>query len=162
MYFCSFYIARFQDVWHYLQQQQNGDRFLLLSPKEVHPTHSPEQIKQLLIAQGYARVIEVGVDVPNATCMVVLDADRFGIAQLHQLRGRVGRGVIASRCWLVTSDPEVSSPRVDALVESKDGFYLAEVDLELRGEGTIMKTAQKGRSDLKLASLRRDRDLIEL
>ncbi len=107
-------------------------------------------------------VIEVGVDVPNATCMVVLDADRFGIAQLHQLRGRVGRGVIASRCWLVTSDPEVSSPRIDALVESTDGFYLAEVDLELRGEGTIMNTAQKGRSDLKLASLRQDRDLIEL
>jgi len=107
-------------------------------------------------------VIEVGVDVPNATCMVVLDADRFGIAQLHQLRGRVGRGVIASRCWLVTGDPAVSSPRVDALVESTDGFYLAEVDLELRGEGTIMNTAQKGRSDLKLASLRRDRDLIEL
>ena len=107
-------------------------------------------------------VIEVGVDVPNATCMVVLDADRFGIAQLHQLRGRVGRGAIASRCWLVTSDAEISSPRVDALVESTDGFYLAEVDLELRGEGTIMNTAQKGRSDLKLASLRRDRDLIEL
>ena len=107
-------------------------------------------------------VIEVGVDVPNATCMVVLVADRFGIAQLHQLRGRVGRGVIASRCWLVTSDPEVSSARIDALVESTDGFYLAEVDLELRGEGTIMNTAQKGRSDLKLASLRQDRDLIEL
>ena len=107
-------------------------------------------------------VIEVGVDVPNATCMVVLDADRFGIAQLHQLRGRVGRGVIASRCWLVTSDPEVSSARIDALVDSTDGFYLAEVDLELRGEGTIMNTAQKGRSDLKLASLRQDRDLIEL
>ena len=107
-------------------------------------------------------VIEVGVDVPNATCMVVLDADRFGIAQLHQLRGRVGRGVIASRCWLVTSNLEISSPRIDALVESTDGFYLAEVDLELRGEGTIMNTAQKGRSDLKLASLRQDRDLIEL
>ena len=107
-------------------------------------------------------VIEVGVDVPNATCMIVLDADRFGIAQLHQLRGRVGRGSIASRCWLVTSNPEISSPRVDALVESTDGFYLAEVDLELRGEGTIMNTAQKGRSDLKLASLRLDRDLIEL
>ena len=107
-------------------------------------------------------VIEVGVDVPNATCMIVLDADRFGIAQLHQLRGRVGRGSIASRCWLATSNPDISSPRVDALVESTDGFYLAEVDLELRGEGTIMNTAQKGRSDLKLASLRLDRDLIEL
>ena len=107
-------------------------------------------------------VIEVGVDVPNATCMIVLDANRFGIAQLHQFRGRVGRGVIASRCWLVTSGEETNSPRIDALVESTDGFYLAEVDLELRGEGTIMDTAQKGRSDLKLASLRRDRDLIEL
>jgi len=106
-------------------------------------------------------VIEVGVDVPNATCMVVLDADRFGIAQLHQLRGRVGRGAIASRCWLVTENSDIESPRIEALCASTDGFYLAEVDLELRGEGTIMNTAQKGRSDLKLASLRRDRDLIE-
>jgi ATP-dependent DNA helicase RecG len=107
-------------------------------------------------------VIEVGVDVPNATVMAVLDADRFGIAQLHQLRGRVGRGSIASQCWLQTKDPEISSPRVDALVESTDGFYLAEVDLELRGEGTLMNSMQKGASDLKLASLRRDRDLIDL
>ncbi len=107
-------------------------------------------------------VIEVGVDVPNATIMVVLDADRFGIAQLHQLRGRVGRGAIASKCWLQTKDLEMSSPRVDALVDSTDGFYLAEVDLELRGEGTLMNSAQKGRSDLKIASLRRDRDLIDI
>ncbi len=107
-------------------------------------------------------VIEVGVDVPNATVMAVLDADRFGIAQLHQLRGRVGRGSIASQCWLQTKDPETSSPRVDALVESTDGFYLAEVDLELRGEGTLMNSMQKGASDLKLASLRRDRDLIDM
>lgn len=106
-------------------------------------------------------VIEVGVDVPNATVMVVLDADRFGIAQLHQLRGRVGRGAHASTCWLVTSELD-DSPRVQALVDSTDGFHLAEVDLELRGEGTLMSTAQKGRSDLKLASLRRDRDLVEL
>ncbi len=106
-------------------------------------------------------VIEVGVDVPNATCMVVLDADRFGIAQLHQLRGRVGRGTIASRCWLVTQDPNTASPRVDALVASTDGFALAEVDLELRGEGTLMNTMQKGTSDLKIASLRRDRILID-
>ena len=109
-------------------------------------------------------VIEVGVDVPNATIMVILDADRFGIAQLHQLRGRVGRGQHASRCWLVTQpDPDQPSdnPRIQALVESTDGFYLAEVDLDLRGEGTIMNTAQKGRSDLRLASLRRDRELVE-
>jgi ATP-dependent DNA helicase RecG len=114
-------------------------------------------------------VIEVGVDVPNATVMVILDADRFGIAQLHQLRGRVGRGRHASNCWLVTSPrestdemvPEVS-PRIQALVDSDDGFYLAEVDLELRGEGTLMNKDQKGRSDLKLASLRRDRELVQL
>jgi ATP-dependent DNA helicase RecG len=106
-------------------------------------------------------VIEVGVDVPNATCMVILDADRFGIAQLHQLRGRVGRGLIASRCWLVRQNEHVGVERIDALVKSTDGFYLAEVDLELRGEGTLMSTDQKGASDLKIASLRRDKALIE-
>jgi ATP-dependent DNA helicase RecG len=105
-------------------------------------------------------VIEVGVDVPNATVMVVLDADRFGIAQLHQLRGRVGRGAKSSRCYLVTHGEEMS-PRVDALVHSTDGFELAEIDLALRGEGTIMSSAQKGRSDLRLASLQRDLDLIQ-
>ena len=105
-------------------------------------------------------VIEVGVDVPNATGMVILDADRFGIAQLHQLRGRVGRGLIASRCWLVRQSDQVGAERVAALVASTDGFYLAQVDLELRGEGTLMSTAQKGASDLKLASLRRDEALI--
>ena len=110
-------------------------------------------------------VIEVGVDVPNATVMVVLDADRFGIAQLHQLRGRVGRGAHASTCWLVSQpdeDGDGENPRLQALVDSTDGFHLAEVDLDLRGEGTIMNTAQKGRSDLRLASLRRDRELVAL
>ncbi len=111
-------------------------------------------------------VIEVGVDVPNATVMAILDADRFGIAQLHQLRGRVGRGEHPSTCWLVTqqreTDADVGNPRVEALVATTDGFELAEIDLDLRGEGTLMSTAQKGRSDLKLASLRRDRKLVEL
>ncbi|MGE0511634.1 MAG: ATP-dependent DNA helicase RecG [Acidimicrobiia bacterium] len=107
-------------------------------------------------------VIEVGVDVPNATIMVILDADRFGIAQLHQLRGRVGRGQHRSRCWLVTAESEDGNARVEALVATTDGFELAEVDLELRGEGTLMNTSQKGRSDLKLASLRRDRELVLL
>ena len=106
-------------------------------------------------------VIEVGVDVPNATVMVILDADRFGIAQLHQLRGRVGRGVHESRCFLVgeptTSDGEA---RLKALVDSTDGFALAEVDLDLRGEGTIMGERQKGRNDLKLASLRYDKEWV--
>lgn len=106
-------------------------------------------------------VIEVGVDVPNATVMVILDADRFGIAQLHQLRGRVGRGEHESTCWLVgeatTPDGEA---RLQALVESTDGFELAEVDLELRGEGTILGERQKGRNDLRLASLRRDKEVV--
>lgn len=106
-------------------------------------------------------VIEVGVDVPNATVMVILDATRFGIAQLHQLRGRVGRGAAKSYCWLVgestTSDGEA---RLEALVRSTDGFELAEVDLDLRGEGTIMGERQKGQNDLKLASLRRDREWV--
>ena len=107
-------------------------------------------------------VIEVGVDVPNATAMVVLDADRFGIAQLHQLRGRVGRGSERSWCYLVSrSDTPEAEARLGALVETTDGFVLAEVDLELRGEGTIMGERQKGRNDLKLASLRRDREWVE-
>ena len=108
-------------------------------------------------------VIEVGVDVPEATVMVVRDADRFGIAQLHQLRGRVGRSERPSWCYLLaeTSSPEAAT-RLEALERSTDGFELADVDLELRGEGTILGTRQKGRSDLKLASLRRgDRPLVE-
>jgi ATP-dependent DNA helicase RecG len=107
-------------------------------------------------------VIEVGVDVPNATVMVILDAARFGIAQLHQLRGRVGRGAAHSYCRLVG---EASTPdgeaRLEALVRSTDGFELAEIDLDLRGEGTLMGARQKGRNDLRLASLRRDRDWVE-
>jgi ATP-dependent DNA helicase RecG len=106
-------------------------------------------------------VIEVGVDVPNATVMVILDADRFGIAQLHQLRGRVGRGAAASWCYLVGGgeNPD-SEARLSALERTTDGFELAEVDLELRGEGTIMGTRQKGRNDLRLASLRRDKEWV--
>jgi ATP-dependent DNA helicase RecG len=106
-------------------------------------------------------VIEVGVDVTNATVMVIEDADRFGIAQLHQLRGRVGRGRDKSWCYLLATEvtPE-GAERLHALERSTDGFELAEVDLDLRGEGTVLGTHQKGRSDLKLASLRRDRDLV--
>ncbi len=108
-------------------------------------------------------VIEVGVDVPNATTMVILSADRFGMAQLHQLRGRVGRGAHQSTCFLVTAD-EISDDaeaRIRALEESTDGFALAERDLELRGEGTIFDQRQSGSNDLKLASLARDRVWVE-
>jgi len=100
-------------------------------------------------------VVEVGVDVPEATVMVVEDAGRFGIAQLHQLRGRVGRASWPSWCFLLdrSDSPEVAE-RLQALERSTDGFHLAEVDLELRGEGTVLGTRQRGRNDLKLASLR--------
>ncbi|MGH9154695.1 MAG: ATP-dependent DNA helicase RecG [Acidimicrobiales bacterium] len=106
-------------------------------------------------------VIEVGVDVANATVMVIEDADRFGMAQLHQLRGRVGRGEAASWCHLLSegSTPDAEE-RLAAMVRTTDGFELAEVDLDLRGEGSILGTRQKGRNDLKLASLRRDRALV--
>jgi ATP-dependent DNA helicase RecG len=93
--------------------------------------------------------------------MIIEDAQRFGIAQLHQLRGRVGRGDQPSWCYLLggTSGPEAEE-RLSALERSTDGFELAEVDLELRGEGTILGTRQKGANDLKLASLRRDKALV--
>jgi ATP-dependent DNA helicase RecG len=106
-------------------------------------------------------VIEVGVDVPNATVMVIIDADRFGIAQLHQLRGRVGRGAHVSYCYLLAGEVTADSEqRLGAMVRTTDGFELAEVDLDIRGEGTIMGERQKGRNDLKLASLRRDREWV--
>lgn len=108
-------------------------------------------------------VIEVGVDIPNATVIVVEDADRFGIAQLHQLRGRVGRGEAPARCFLLADRPtDDGARRLVALESTTDGFELAEIDLELRGEGTVLGIRQKGRSDLRLASLRRDRDLIAI
>ncbi len=107
-------------------------------------------------------VIEVGVDVANATAMVIMDADRFGISQLHQLRGRVGRGSAPSRCLLVTELPagHPGRDRLEAVAATSDGFELSEIDLQLRREGTILAGQQHGRSDLKLLSLARDRDLI--
>lgn len=106
-------------------------------------------------------VIEVGVDIPNATVMIIEDADRFGIAQLHQLRGRVGRGAEQSFCCLLSeADSEVARARIGALVASEDGFALAEVDLALRGEGTVLGGRQAGRTDLKVASLSQDRELV--
>jgi ATP-dependent DNA helicase RecG len=110
-------------------------------------------------------VIEVGVDVPNATIMIVQEADRFGLAQLHQLRGRVGRGAEQSYCLLVSRPREEltdnAQERLQALVESTDGFELAEKDLELRGEGQLLGTRQAGLSDLRFTRLRADRPLLE-
>jgi ATP-dependent DNA helicase RecG len=110
-------------------------------------------------------VIEVGVDVPNATVMIVQEADRFGLAQLHQLRGRVGRGAEQSYCLLVSRAKEEltdsARARLEALVATSDGFELAEADLELRGEGQLLGTRQSGLSDLRFTRLRADRPLLE-
>jgi ATP-dependent DNA helicase RecG len=109
-------------------------------------------------------VIEVGVDVPNATVMVVEHAERFGLAQLHQLRGRVGRGAAKSYCILMTG-PRVSplaEERLNAMVRTQDGFELAELDLNLRGPGEFFGTRQAGLPDFRVANLLRDRKLLEL
>jgi ATP-dependent DNA helicase RecG len=120
-------------------------------------------------------VIEVGVDVPEATVMVIESADRFGMAQLHQLRGRVGRGTAPSWCFLLgggggagdagSGDDAVDTlagERLAAVAASTDGFALAEEDLRLRGEGTLLGARQKGHSDLRLASLSEPEDRLLL
>jgi ATP-dependent DNA helicase RecG len=109
-------------------------------------------------------VIEVGVDVPNATVMVVEHAERFGLAQLHQLRGRVGRGAEKSYCILMTGErvSEQGEERLNAMVRTQDGFELAELDLQMRGPGEFFGTRQAGLPDFRVANLIRDRQLLEL
>jgi ATP-dependent DNA helicase RecG len=109
-------------------------------------------------------VIEVGVDVPNATVMVVEHAERFGLAQLHQLRGRVGRGAAKSYCILITG-PRVSplaEERLSAMVRTQDGFELAELDLQMRGPGEFFGTRQAGLPEFRVANIVRDRQILEL
>jgi ATP-dependent DNA helicase RecG len=108
-------------------------------------------------------VVEVGVDVPEASVMVIEHAERFGLAQLHQLRGRVGRGAAASHCLLINDSSNVlARQRLEVLVRSSDGFEIAEMDLRLRGPGQVLGTRQSGLPDLALASLTDDGDLLEL
>jgi ATP-dependent DNA helicase RecG len=109
-------------------------------------------------------VIEVGVDVPNATLMVVENAERMGLAQLHQLRGRVGRGAKASTCVLLYRAPlsELARQRLGVLRETNDGFAVAQKDLELRGPGEVLGTRQTGIMQLRIADLLRDADLLPL
>lgn len=109
-------------------------------------------------------VIEVGVDVPNASVMVVEHAERFGLAQLHQLRGRVGRGAAKSYCILVTGGKvsPTAEERLEAMVRTQDGFELAELDLAMRGPGEVFGTRQAGLPDFRIANLVRDRKLLEL
>ena len=108
-------------------------------------------------------VVEVGVDVPAASVMVIDHADRFGLAQLHQLRGRVGRGAAASHCLLINDGRNATAKqRLEVLVRSNDGFEIAEMDLRLRGPGQVLGTRQSGLPDLALASLSDDGDMLEL
>ena len=108
-------------------------------------------------------VIEVGVDVPNATVMVIESAERFGLSQLHQLRGRVGRGADQSYCILMTSHKlsNDSKIRLETMTKTNDGFEIAEVDLKLRGPGDIMGTQQSGLLNLKIADVVRDKDILQ-
>jgi ATP-dependent DNA helicase RecG len=108
-------------------------------------------------------VIEVGVDVANATIMIIEHAERFGLAQLHQLRGRIGRGAAKSYCILMTGGKisEEGERRLDAMVRTNDGFKIAELDLELRGPGEFFGTRQAGLPSFRVANIIRDRQLLE-
>jgi len=115
---------------------------------------------QILVA---TTVIEVGVDVPNASVMVIEHAERFGLAQIHQLRGRVGRGAHQSYCVLVTGKlSQIAAERIRTLVDSNDGFHIAEMDMKLRGPGEFFGTKQSGIPGLRLADLIRDSDVLEM
>ena len=113
-------------------------------------TRFAENEVQILVS---TTVVEVGVNVPNATVMVIADADQYGLSQLHQLRGRVGRGSAASYCYLINSDEKAPSRRLREIEQSQDGFHLAEVDLQLRGPGEIYGSLQHGALDLRIATI---------
>lgn len=133
--------------------------------KSQEKQHIMAEFKQgnldLLVA---TTVIEVGVDVPNASLMIIENSERLGLAQLHQLRGRVGRGAIASHCVLMYKAPlgKISQKRLSVLRESQDGFVIAEKDLEIRGPGEVLGTKQTGIAEFKIANLMRDRKMIPL
>jgi ATP-dependent DNA helicase RecG len=145
-----------------LRGSELRDFRLVLLHGQMRP--SAKQAAMAAFASGAAdvlvatSVIEVGIDVPNATVMLVEDADRYGISQLHQLRGRIGRGPHESLCLLF--GPK-ESPRLRALAQTADGFRLAEIDLELRGEGELVGTRQHGLQQFRVAELPRDAELLE-
>ncbi len=152
-------------TYHRLKDAELREMSVGLLHGRMHPSEKQNVMDSFrngeLNALVSTTVIEVGVNIPNATAMVILGAERFGIAQLHQLRGRVGRGSFQSICYLVSnSHTSETDARLQALVDSNDGFHLAEIDLELRGEGTVMGAEQKGRTDLRIASLRRDKEWV--
>ena len=127
--------------------------------KELEMNRFIKNQTQILVA---TTVIEVGVDVPNATTMVIFNAEKFGLSQLHQLRGRVGRGAQSSYCYLITSNKLTKSAktRLKAMIESNDGFHISEIDLKLRGPGDILGTRQSGLLNLKISNLIQDQDIL--
>ena len=129
-----------------------------MKPEKRDDTMDRFRLGELDVLVG-TTVLEVGVDVPEATVMLILDADRFGLAQLHQLRGRVGRGEAQAYCILVSdSEDETAKARLTALATHMDGFELAELDLELRREGELLGLHQSGLPTLRIASLE-DREM---
>jgi ATP-dependent DNA helicase RecG len=137
----------------------------------VHGRMKPAE-KQAIMAEFKAAeldvlvattVIEVGVDVPNASLMIIENPERLGLAQLHQLRGRVGRGSVESHCVLMYDGTlsKTATKRLGVLRDSNDGFYIAQMDLEIRGPGEILGTKQTGIADLKIADLVRDGHLLD-
>ena len=153
--------ARLQKVFaEYRVGMVQGQRKAVQKEEEMRKFVSGQT--QILVA---TTVIEVGVNVPNASVMVIQNAERFGLSQLHQLRGRVGRGADQSYCILVTNYQlgKTSTKRVQIMTETNDGFEIAEADLKLRGPGDLEGTKQSGMAfDLKLANLARDGQIVQL
>jgi ATP-dependent DNA helicase RecG len=129
--------------------------------KEYEMKRFVEGVTDIMVS---TTVIEVGVDVPNATVMVIENAERFGLSQLHQLRGRVGRGADQSYCILMSGNKlsNEGRKRLEVMVSTSDGFRIAEEDLKLRGPGDIQGTKQSGLMDFKIANLAKDGELVSL
>ena len=180
-------VGRGQQAYVVLPLVEESEKMELRSAVEVHAELAAEVFPELNVGLLHGRlssaektsvltdfasggiqvlvsttVVEVGVDVPEASVMMIEHAERFGLAQLHQLRGRVGRGAAASHCLLINgSSNALARQRLDVLVRSNDGFEIAEMDLRLRGPGQVLGTRQSGLPDLALASLADDASVLE-
>jgi ATP-dependent DNA helicase RecG len=155
------------EVHEYIQSKLYPDKVVRLIHGKVDKVERQKIMAEFLAGNIHilvaTTVIEVGIDIPNATTMIIEHAERFGLSQLHQLRGRVGRGHHASQCLLIAYPPlsEDGKARLKAIKESTDGFFIAEADLKIRGPGDFMGTRQSGMPLLKIANLLRDMKILE-